>query len=130
MALKELEKLNNIFSEYPEIKLVYFFGSRAEGNAGPMSDFDFAFYADEKDRKKLFSLKLALMERVSLLLRTDKVDISVLNLIEGPELKYFIIKNGKLIFEREPFKVIVEPRILSEYFDFHTQLSHHNLTGA
>lgn len=118
MNKKDLKNLEMIFKTYPEIKLVYFFGSRAKGLEGPMSDYDFAVYLDEKDKKKIFDIKFVLMDKISRLFKTDKVDVVVLNLTEAPELKYDIIKNGKLIYEKEPFRVIVEPRILSEYFDF------------
>jgi predicted nucleotidyltransferase len=130
MDKEELAGLISIFADYAEIKLVYFFGSKAEGKEGVLSDFDFAFYIDEKSPKKLYELKLSLIDRLSLLLKTDKVDVAILNLIDSPEMKYNIIKNGKLIFEREPFKVLIEPRILNEYFDFHSMLLRNNLTKA
>ena len=70
------------------------------------------------------------MEEISLALRTDKLDIIILNLIESPELKYKIIRDGVLLFKEEPYKVLVEPRILNEYFDFHDLLVRYNLTKA
>jgi predicted nucleotidyltransferase len=130
MDRKELSDLASAFADYKEIKLAYFFGSKAEGKGGVLSDFDFAFYIDEKDHKKLYELKLSLINRLSLLLNTDKVDVVILNLIDSPEMKYNIIKNGKLILEREPFKVLIEPKILNEYFDFHSMLVRNNLTKA
>jgi hypothetical protein len=71
---------------------------------------------------------LELLASISQALQTDKVDIVVLNAVDAPELKYNIIKEGKLIFERESFKLVVEPRILNEYFDFKMSLQRHNLT--
>ncbi len=109
MDKRELADLVSALADYEEIKLVYFFGSKAEGKGGVLSDFDFAFYIDEKDHKKLYELKLSLIGRLSLLLNTDKVDVVILNLIDSPEMKYNIIKNGKLILERGPFKVLIEP---------------------
>lgn len=139
MNEKELKKLKSIFKNYPEIKLVYFFGSKAKGKAGPLSDYDFAFYLapkkgelsvrlDKIDKQKMFELKFLLIDKISRLLKTDKVDVVILNLIETPELKYRIIKEGKLIFEKKPFKVFIEPQILNEYFDFHSLLLRHKLT--
>lgn len=125
--LKELQK---IFELYPKIKLVYLFGSRARKEEGPLSDYDFAIYLDERNQKKMFSLKLDLRDKISRLLKTDKTDVVIINSSEGPELKYNIIKDGELIFEKEPFRVIVEPRILNEYFDFMTTLRKYNLTKA
>lgn len=130
MALtkNDLRKLIKIFSLEPKIKLVYFFGSMAAGDAGPASDYDFAIYLIEKDKKKMFDIKFELQDKISRELKTDKVDIVILNLVESPELKFNIIKNGKLIFVKEPFKVLIEPKILNEYFDFHLSLLKHGLT--
>lgn len=139
MNEKELKKLKSLFKKIPEIKLAYFFGSKAKGEAGPLSDYDFAFYlAPEtakfpprygaKDKQKMFELKLLLINKISRLLKTDKVDVVILNLTETPELKYRIIKEGELIFERKPFKIFIEPQILNEYFDFHSLLLRHKLT--
>jgi len=124
------KSLKKIFELYPEIKLVYFFGSKATGKSGPLSDYDFAFYVEEKNKKQIFNLKLNLMDKISRELNTDKVDVVMLNTTEAPELKYNIIKNSKLIYEKEPYKVLVEPKILNEYFDFRSILLRHNLTKA
>ncbi|MBI3592560.1 MAG: nucleotidyltransferase domain-containing protein [Nitrospirae bacterium] len=124
------KKLNSVFKSYPEIKLVYLFGSRAVCKESLLSDYDFAVYLDTKDKNRMYEIKFELFDKVSRLLKTDKIDIVILNLTEAPELKYLIIKEGKLIFERKPFKVIVEPHILNEYFDFQRGLLRYNLTGA
>ena len=128
--IKELKNILPIFEFYPQIKLVYFFGSRINGKIGPLSDYDFAVFLDEKNPKKRFGLRLKLMAEISKKLKTDKIDVCVLNDIKSPEMKYNIIKEGKLIFEKEPFKVLVEPKILNEYFDFHSMLLKYNLTKA
>lgn len=126
----ELNNLKRIFEFYPEIKLVYLFGSKARNESGPLSDFDLAFYVDEKDTKKIFDLKFKLMDEISRKLKTDKIDVVMLNITESPEIKYNIIKEGKLIYNKEPYKVLIEPRILNEYFDFHSFLVRYNLTKA
>lgn len=128
MEEREIENIKNIFEKYPSVKLVYFFGSKATGTSGPLSDYDFAIYLDEKDAEKMFEIKFKLNDELCRELQTDKVDIVVLNLTESPEFKYDVIKNGKLIFEQEPFKVVVEPRILNDYFDFRDLLLRYDLT--
>lgn len=125
-----LTKTMPVFESYPEIKLVYLFGSLVSGKTGPLSDIDLAFYIDERDKKKLFELKFKLADEISRALGTDKVDIVILNLTDSPELKYNVIKEGELIFQQDPFKILVEPRIFNDYFDFHAILSRHNLTKA
>ena len=78
----------------------------------------------------MYEIKFELLDRLCASLKTDKVDVVILNLTEGPELKYNIIKYGQVIFEKEPFKVLLEPRILNEYFDFHSMLLRNKLTKA
>ncbi len=128
MTKKETEKLLPIFKKYPTVKLVYLFGSMATGKTGPLSDYDFAVYLDEKDSLKRFSIRVNLANDLSSIFKTDDIDLSVLNDIESPELKYNILKEGILIFEKEPYKVLVEPSVLIEYFDFHELLLRHQLT--
>jgi hypothetical protein len=130
MDAKMLAKIEAVFESHPEVKLAYFFGSRNRGNSGAMSDFDFAFYADNLDAKQMFELKLTLIAELGRVLATDKVDVVCLNLTESPELKYAIIREGRLILEKEPYKVIVEPKIMNEYFDFYNLLKRYNLTKA
>ncbi len=93
-----------------------------------MSDYDFAVYLDEKDPKKRFDLRLELLGKITKELKTDEVDLCVLNDLHSPGLKYYIIKDGKIIYEKEPFKLVVEPRIFNEFFDFRQSLIKYNLT--
>ena len=126
----QIDDLKSFFQSNSQIKLVYLFGSQVSQKIGPLSDYDFAFYIDERDKKKLFNLKLNLISKLSRILKSDKIDVVMLNMVESPELKYNIIKDGKLIFEREPYRILIEPQILNSYFDFHNLLLRHNLTKA
>lgn len=126
----KLKKLQKIFELYPQIKLVYFFGSKSQKKSGPLSDYDFAIYADENDNQKLFDLKFQLMDKAGRLLSTDKIDVIILNIVDSPEMKYNVIKEGILIYEIEPYKVLIEPKILNDYFDFRSFLLRFNLTAG
>lgn len=119
-----------IFQSHPEVKLVYLFGSTARGDRGPMSDYDFAVFLGSKDKREITRIRFQLVDEISRALKTDKVDVVILDSAKSPELKYNILQEGKLIFEREPYRVLVEPRILNEYFDFHQALKRHGLTGG
>jgi len=108
-----------IFEKYPEIKLVYLFGSRAEGKASPLSDYDFAVYFDEKTTKRRqFAIKLELVVKIAEKLKNDNIDIVVLNNDLEPLLKYHIVKYGQIIFEKGFDRLILEPKIYSEFFDY------------
>lgn len=123
-----MKNVLRIFKLYRQVKLVYFFGSKAKGKDSPLSDYDFAAYLDEKDKKKRFDIRLSLMAKLSHALGIDAVDVVVLNDTASPELRYNIVREGKVIYEEEPYRVILEPRIFNEYFDFMYGLRKYGLT--
>ena len=124
----QLAKIKEVIASHPEIKLAYLFGSQATGNVGPMSDYDFAFHLEGLDSKERFTMKINLITALSSALKTDAIDVVILNDLDMPELAYDIIKNSIVLYEQEPYKVIIEPKILNQYFDFHTMLKQHGLT--
>lgn len=128
MNRNKITKLRKIFQEFEKVKMVYLFGSKVSGKTGPLSDYDFAIYVDEKDKQKLFEIKYKLRDKISRLFGTDKIDVVIINTTQSPELKYNIISNGKNIYEIEPFRVIVEPKILNEYFDYYQLVKKYKLT--
>ena len=114
-SMKEGKKLSSIFRAYPEIKLVYFFGSRARQENSKLSDYDFGVYLDTKDKARMSEIKIDLIVKISRLLKTDYIDVVILNLTDNPDIKYLIVKEGILIYEKAPFKVIVAPRLFNEF---------------
>lgn len=130
MTPEELQRAKNVIKHYPAIKLAYLFGSRATGKTGPRSDHDFAVYLDEKDPRTLADIQFALQSDLCRALGSDRVDVVVLNTAQSPELKYAVVRDGQLLHEEEPFKIIVEPRILNEYFEFRDLLTRFGLTRA
>lgn len=109
----------SLFKKYPSIISAYLFGSRARGNNTPSSDYDFSVHLDEKrlSRKKYTDVKLKIMADLNRALKTDKIDVVVLN--DAPILlKHRILKDRKVIFCRSDLKrVRNEARILSDYLD-------------
>lgn len=103
---------------------------RKKIKGGVLSDYDFAFYLDEKEPQKRFTTRLKLIDTLCRILKVNTVDVVILNDTESPELKYNIIKDGILFYEKEPFKVLIEPKIMNEYFDFHQSLVKYGLTKS
>ncbi|TAN44519.1 MAG: nucleotidyltransferase domain-containing protein [Nitrospirae bacterium] len=130
MTKRETDKLRPFFESCPEIKLVYFFGSRAKQSHGKLSDYDFAIYLESRNRERMYEIKIDTIVALSRLLKSDKIDVVILNLTVNSDLKYLIVKEGRLIYEKEPFKLLVEPKIYNEYFDFHKMMAKYNLTKA
>ena len=128
MDRETTEKIRGIFANEPAVGVAYLFGSQARHTTGPLSDYDFAVYIDEKNAQKRFDVRLKMLGKLTRALKTDDVDLVVLNDVNGPELKYDIMKEGILLLEREPYKVLIEPQIWNEYFDFHQSLVQFGLT--
>jgi len=124
------QAIASVAAGHEEIKLAYLFGSTARNDGGILSDVDIALYLDGLNRPQMAELKLKLITKFGQKLKTDRVDLVILNTSEKPELKYQIISEGELVYEQEPYKVIVEPRILNEYFDFQMILKRYGLTCA
>ena len=108
-----------IFCKYPPIITAYLFGSRARGDFSRISDYDFAVQLDEKKirKSKYTDLKLDLIKDLCGALKSDNVDIVILN--GAPLLlKHRILKDRKILFCRSQLKRIRnEARILIEYLD-------------
>ncbi len=87
-AQKLKEKLSAILRRHTGVHLVYLFGSLAEGQTGPMSDFDFAILrAHSVDGRRLQAL---LAHERSAALGTAAVDVVILS--RAPiELAYVVI---------------------------------------
>lgn len=123
-----IDQINQVLSQDESIKLAYLFGSQASGNTGPMSDYDLAIYLDEQDKQKVFDKNLEIRGKLSQTLKSDKVDVVSLDGLDQPELSYQIISQGKLLIDKEPHKILLEPKIMNEYFDFRDSLRRYNLT--
>jgi len=107
-----------ILSEQERVKLAYLFGSAAEGKEGKLSDVDLAVYLDESlSKKEKFNLQLKLISELTSILKTDKVDLAIMN--DAPiSLNYEIIKaNHPLLVRDEGERIDFEHGILSRYLD-------------
>ncbi len=122
------KKIIKISKSYSAIKLVYFFGSRAQDKHGPLSDYDFAIYTTSLSSRHMVDLRLKFISQISHVLKTDAIDVLILNSLQSPELKFDIIKNGKCLLAIEPFKMLFEMKTLNQYFDFQSLLRRHHLT--
>lgn len=130
MTSLEEQKIKKICEKYGEIGIAYLFGSQVTGKTHAQSDYDIAVYFNEPDVLKRHNILFNLSSEISRVFQSDAIDIHSLNDLQNPLLKYSIIVKGKVIFEREPYRVIIEPRILNDYFDFTHHLKKYNLTKA
>ena len=133
----KMENLEKIFKLYPEIKLVYFFGSKANGKSGPLSDYDFAFYVAEKDKKKMSIIKIELMKDPiyrdkiikavlkSLMKRPTSYEKKISELCIENNLPFIYAGNGTfLIGHKNPDFVNKEKRIAIEVYHNYFKIIH------
>jgi predicted nucleotidyltransferase len=100
----------------PEVRFAYLFGGLAVGQPRPLSDIDLAIYLAEGSRAS--RVKMKLLSNLIDLLRTEEIDLVLLNTAPLP-LAYRIIKNKRLLVDRDPFlRHRYESLIIREYLDF------------
>jgi|GEM_PF-341518 len=104
-----------------DIIAVYLFGSYAEGKQVSGSDVDLAVLLDvDFPSTRYFEKKLELLSILTSLLKTDEVDLVILNQAP-PFLSYRILSRGRLIYEKKDGKsqrVYFQVRTYNLYFDF------------
>lgn len=115
----QLKSLKTVFQKNGVV-FAYLFGSQAAGTATKDSDFDFAVMFSEKAKKsKRFDVRLRLISEISRLLKNDKVEIVVLNDTRSLFFKFVIVKEGKMVFEKDhSARVDFELKAMNEYYDF------------
>ncbi|WP_340819810.1 nucleotidyltransferase domain-containing protein [Methanolobus sp. WCC4] len=111
--------LEGFFPDEESVELAYLFGSLAEDTAGPLSDVDIGVYLSETlTGKERIRKRIDLIGKLSDLLKSDKIDVVVLN-DTPPVLSFEVIRPNVLIFERDSsLKMDVEQRIMSVYLDW------------
>jgi hypothetical protein len=119
---KLFPKLREELSKERDIVFVYIFGSYGTNRVGPLSDVDIAVYLDEKDNvtgsKNYFDRKIELNLLITEVLKTDEVDLVILN-ETSPEFAFNVLKTGYLLFSKDERKRIAfETHTMKLYQDF------------
>lgn len=90
-----IEAINGIFKQYPMVKEVVLYGSRAKGNYHNGSDIDLTMLGDELNLNLQFKIENDLDD----LLLPYKIDLSVKAHIENPELLGHIARVGLTLYK-------------------------------
>jgi len=112
-----MEMLRRYFKDKAQVKMAYLFGSMASERGGPLSDIDIGVLLDDDlDRVERSKVKLELISELTSLLKSDRIDLVIMN--DAPvNLNYEIIKSRKPLIENKSVKVDFEHYILSRYLD-------------
>ncbi|MFP3868456.1 MAG: type VII toxin-antitoxin system MntA family adenylyltransferase antitoxin [Desulfobacteraceae bacterium] len=109
-------KLPQVLENFPEVSLVYLFGSQAEGQPGPKSDYDLGVLCnlgqDALQRKTLLHKALADLVKPA--------SLDVVWLVQAPiELAFAIIRGGKILYQVNlAIRVEFEAQVMSRYADY------------
>ncbi len=89
------QRLADLSTVVPDLRLLVLFGSTAKGRAGRRSDVDLGVQCDRA--ADLDGLHVAIASR----LRTERVDLVDLRRA-GPLLAFEVARTGRVLFERRP----------------------------
>jgi len=113
-AFKELENHGEI-----KIEFAYLFGSYAEGTHTLTSDIDLAVYFASNPSVDDELMLHAFLTRK---LKTDKIDLLVLNRAKNLILLEEVVRKGKVLYDRNPeLRKMFEYKIIHSAIDFKTQ---------
>lgn len=96
LSSDNINKINLIFNQYPEINEVLIFGSRAKGNYRANSDIDLAIKGTDISLSTLQQIEIKLDE----LFIPNFIDLVVYEKIENQELKSHINRVGKHFYKK------------------------------
>jgi len=111
------EQFKALCTKY-NVRLVMLFGSRVSGRVKSTSDWDLAFWLDEKalkkDRRNLARIKKNLIREICTIMQTSEIDLVILNRA-SPFLKYQVAQKGKPIYmqNKEDYTAFVSRAIRS-----------------
>ena len=91
-----IEKMRGVFADYPEIEQVVVYGSRALGKHRNASDIDLTLMGDGLAWSHLQRIETELDD----LLLPWKIDISLFQQIDNPDLIAHIQRVGKVLYKR------------------------------
>ncbi|MGA2259925.1 MAG: nucleotidyltransferase domain-containing protein [Acidobacteriota bacterium] len=111
------QSLRPEFEQDDNIIALYLFGSQARGTASRLSDIGVLFQS-RIDASRYFPLRLEYIARVMGLLRTERVDVVILN-NASLHLAYEIMSHGTLLLDRDPRqRVAFEADRIRRFLDF------------
>ena len=114
--------LIEVLGRHEAVLFAYLFGSLAEGKAYILSDVDLAVYLRGVPQQSFNDVRFALYADISKTLKTNDVDIVVLNSATNIILLDEIIRKGIVLVDRDKdFRHYFECGALHRAIDFKTQ---------
>ncbi len=113
----ERQAIQTVCGKEPAVAVAYLFGSRAKGTTHSHSDYDIGVVLTEEGEDAAADVRLRLITAFSQALRTDHVDIVVLNTAANV-LQFEAIRHGSIVYEQSrTTRVFFEHRVMRTYLD-------------
>ncbi|SDD33718.1 type VII toxin-antitoxin system MntA family adenylyltransferase antitoxin [Williamwhitmania taraxaci] len=112
LKFSEQKVIDLLLSEFPEIELIYLFGSMATGKTHSQSDLDIAFWNSSSSVEELKCF--AVQERLAALFSTD---VDLVDMRGASEVFcYEVVTTGRRIYTKDIERMhFIENRIWSDY---------------
>lgn len=96
LKIEDILKIQQVLSHHPEVEEAILYGSRAKGNYRNGSDIDLTLKGETLTLNQQFSIE----NEIDDLLLPYKMDISILQQIQNPDLLDHIERVGKVFYTR------------------------------
>lgn len=102
-GLKEeiIRKIQEVFSQYPQIEQAIVYGSRAMGNYKPASDIDITFIGNDLTLDVINKIEWNLDD----LLLPYTFDLSIYHKITNPDVQNHINRVGKIFYNKSQYEL-------------------------
>lgn len=123
----EMEAIKSTLSKDQSIVFAYLFGSKVKNKEAHRSDWDIAVYIkDELLEKNPVWQKFNIEDKLSAALKTDAIDVVILNRLDNPLLGFEIINKGLLLLSKdEESRLTFEGEVLGRYQDWEYFMKRH-----
>jgi predicted nucleotidyltransferase len=110
------DTLTEVSSAFPEVCLVYLFGSQVGEQVGPLSDIDLGVLLERGSKEQ--DVRARLTHELASALDFGRIDVLILN-TAPVELAYAVLAQGILLYQRDlATRVEYEAQVLSRYGDY------------
>ncbi|NLJ48032.1 MAG: nucleotidyltransferase domain-containing protein [Candidatus Atribacteria bacterium] len=114
--LELIPEAQKVLNNHPQVIFAYLFGGLAKRHLSSLSDVDVAVYLVVN--KNELEIKMDLLNQLSNGLKTDEIDLVILNTASLPLIAR-IIQNKKVLVDKDPnLRYSFESLNLRKYFDF------------
>ena len=115
---QKIKPIIELLNKQPHILFAYLFGSKVKGYANERSDLDIAVYFNKSIKQNGRWPEFELEAEISRAIEAT-VQVTALNAPLSPVFGFEIIKDGVILFDRDPnLRIDFENRVLRHYHDW------------